>query len=97
MEGLLDRAPCGFLTFDRDGIVRDANATFLDLVGHDRDAVVGQRLDTLLSVASRVLYQTHFFPLLRMQGFVREIALTGAPSLRWAIASGGGAAMIALL
>ena len=37
--------------------------------------VVGKRFQGLLNVAGRIFYETHFAPLLRMQGFFNEVAL----------------------
>jgi PAS domain S-box-containing protein len=74
-EDLYEHAPCGYLSLLPDGIIGRVNTTFLEWTGFDRDALIGRRrfLD-LLSVGGRIYYETHFQPLLRMQGFVREIA-----------------------
>jgi PAS domain S-box-containing protein len=72
---LLDTAPCGFVVFADDGIVHYANATLLEMLGLARDAVIGQHVEKLMSVGSRIFYQTHLFPLLRMQQRAEEIFL----------------------
>jgi PAS domain S-box-containing protein len=74
-EDLYEHAPCGYLSLLPDGIIGRVNTTFLDWTGFDRDALIGRRrfLD-LLTVGGRIYHETHFQPLLRMQGFVREIA-----------------------
>jgi len=76
MLGLLERAPCGFLTFADDGTVLTANATLLEMLGLSHDAVVGQRFETLLTVSSRIFYQTHLLPMLKLQPTVEELFLT---------------------
>jgi signal transduction histidine kinase len=38
--------------------------------------VVGKSFESLLTLSSRIFYQTHFFPLLRIQSRVEEIYLT---------------------
>ena len=43
--------------------------------GHDRAALLGTRFRDLLAPAGRIYHETHFLPLLQMQGAVREIAL----------------------
>ena len=73
LDSLLDTAPCGFLSFSDDGDVRAVNATLLDLLGYDRDEIVGQRLAVVLTVGARIFYQTHFFPLLKLHGHAEEI------------------------
>ena len=76
MDELLNTAPCGFLSFADDGLVRLANDTLLELLGYERDELVGRHVETLLPVASRIFYQTHLFPLLRLHGRVEEVYFT---------------------
>jgi PAS domain S-box-containing protein len=72
---LLDDAPCGFVAFADDGTVRAVNATLLRMLGASRDEVVGRHVEQLLTVGSRIFYQTHFFPLVRLHGRADEIFL----------------------
>ena len=74
-EELYENAPCGYLSSLADGTVVKVNRTFLGWTGHDRDAVVGRRFQELLAPGDRIFYETHFAPLLRMQGSVREMAV----------------------
>lgn len=76
MDELLDHAPCGFVSFGTDGMVLDINTTLLEILGTTRDDVVGKSFESLLTVSSRIFYQTHFFPLLRIQARVEEIFVT---------------------
>ena len=73
--GLLESAPCGFLSFADEGTIRVANRTLLDMLGHAREDVVGAHVERLLTVGGRIFYQTHFFPLLRMHGHAEEVFL----------------------
>ena len=85
-EELFENAPCGYLTTALDGTILQVNRTLQTLTGHARDALVGRRFPELLTVGGRIYYETHYAPLLQMQGWVREIAvdLVGptAPSCR---------------
>lgn len=73
---LYENAPCGYLSTLPDGTIVKANQTFLAWTGFDRDELVGRRrLQELFPVGDRVFYETHWAPLLRMQGTVREIAV----------------------
>ncbi|MEP6991297.1 MAG: ATP-binding protein [bacterium] len=74
-DALLEDAPCGFVVFADDGTVRHANATLLSMLGRAREAVVGRHFDSVLTVGSRIFYQTHLFPLLRLHGRADEIFL----------------------
>ena len=74
-EQLYDRAPCGYLTTTSDGSIVKANATFLDLTGFTREQLVGRRrFADLLNAGGRIYHETHFAPMLQMQGTVREVA-----------------------
>ena len=75
VDPILDNAPCGFLTFGDDGVVQLANATFLEMLGYGSDEVVGHHIERLMPVGSRIFYQTHWFPLLRLHGEAEEIFL----------------------
>lgn len=75
LRDLYDNAPCGYLTLSPDGLIANVNATFLGWTGHDRASLLGKRFMDLLPVAGRIFYETHFAPLLRMQGQFNEVAL----------------------
>jgi PAS domain S-box-containing protein len=74
-EDLFEDAPCGLLTTAPDGTIRRVNRTFERWTGLDRaDLSGGRRFVDLLSPAGRIYHETHFAPLLKMQGTVGEIA-----------------------
>jgi PAS domain S-box-containing protein len=72
---LVDALPCGVLTFDDSGRVLYANATLRTMLGYDAGELDGVHVERLLTVAGRIFYQTHFFPLLRLHGAAREVFL----------------------
>jgi sigma-B regulation protein RsbU (phosphoserine phosphatase) len=75
-EDLYESAPCGYLSTMMDGTIAKINTTLLDWLGLDRDAVAGRkRFADLLTVGGKLYHETHFAPLLRMQGELRGIAL----------------------
>lgn len=73
LDDPLDTAPCGYLSFTDDGTIERINRTFSDLLEYEPAEIEGHKIDNLLPIASRIFYQTHFFPLLKMQGKVTEI------------------------
>jgi phosphoserine phosphatase RsbU/P len=74
-QTLYEEAPCGYLSTTPDGLIVKVNATFLRLTGYSRDELVGRRrFVELLTVGGRIYHETHYAPMLRMQGTVREIA-----------------------
>ncbi len=74
LEELYEDAPCGYLSTQPDGTIIRVNRTLLDWLGRSCEDVVGRCLPDLLTVAGRIYHETHFAPLLRMQGFVSEVA-----------------------
>jgi phosphoserine phosphatase RsbU/P len=75
MEQHYERAACGLLTTAADGTILAVNRTLLTWIGSDRDEVVGRRtFADLLTGGGRIYHETHYAPMLAMQGFAREIA-----------------------
>jgi PAS domain S-box-containing protein len=72
---LLDRAPCGFISFTDDGKICYVNSTLRDRLGYDQDSLTGKHVEMLLAPGSRIFYQTHFFPLVKLHGRAQEIFL----------------------
>ena len=72
---LYDEAPCGYLYTRPDGTLLRVNGTFLRWTGYDRGELLGRRFQDLLNIGGRIFHETHFAPLLHMQGSVSEIAL----------------------
>jgi sigma-B regulation protein RsbU (phosphoserine phosphatase) len=72
---LYDHAPCGYLSTRPHGAIVKCNATFAAWMGSTPDQLSSKRLRDLLNVPGRIFYETHFAPLLRMQGFFNEVAL----------------------
>jgi PAS domain S-box-containing protein len=75
-EELFEEAPCGYLTTTPDGTILRVNRTFERWLGIRRGDVVGRRrFVDLLAPGSRIYHETHYAPLLRLQGEASEIAL----------------------
>jgi sigma-B regulation protein RsbU (phosphoserine phosphatase) len=73
-ESLYERAPCGYLSTDPDGRIVKVNGTFCALTGYTAEYLVGKRFADLLTGGGRIYHETHYAPMLRMQGTVREVA-----------------------
>ena len=75
-EDLFEEAPCGYLSTRLDGTIIQVNRTFESWTGRSRVELLEKtRFQDLLSPGGRIYYETHYAPLLRMQGSVREIAV----------------------
>jgi PAS domain S-box-containing protein len=75
VDELLNTLPCGVLSFSDEGRVLAANATLGELLGYSAGELEGRHVESLLTVAGRIFYQTHLFPLLRLHGKADEIFL----------------------
>ncbi|HMV44453.1 MAG TPA: ATP-binding protein, partial [Leptospiraceae bacterium] len=75
IENCLNDAPCGYLRLDSNGRIFFANNTLLKWLNFELDNLTNKVWTFLLSGGSRIYEQTHFTPLLRMQGYVEEINL----------------------
>ncbi|MFI1934965.1 PP2C family protein-serine/threonine phosphatase [Streptomyces sp. NPDC020330] len=75
-EDLYENAPCGYLSTLMDGRIAKVNGTLLKWLGHRREDLVDRRhFSDLLTIGGRLYHETHFAPLLRMQGEVNGVAL----------------------
>lgn len=76
MDNTLKYAPCGFLSFRDDGTIIAVNQTLKEILGYSEENLEGRSFESLLTVASRIFYNTHFFPLIRLHSKADEIFLT---------------------
>ncbi len=75
-RGLLDAAPCGLMCTTPEGVFLRVNRMFCSWVGYDAEELTNKRkFQELLSVGGRIFHQTHWAPLLAMQGSVSEVKL----------------------
>jgi sigma-B regulation protein RsbU (phosphoserine phosphatase) len=75
LEDLYENAPFGYLSMQMDGRIFKANATLANWTGYTREELTGKRLYDLLTVGTRIFYETNFAPLLSMHGFFDEASL----------------------
>ncbi len=76
VEDLYEHAPCGYLSTLADGTIVKVNQTFIEWTDLSREALLsGTKFQSLLTVGSKIYYETHYAPLVHMQGFANEIAL----------------------
>ncbi len=75
-ESLYEDAPCSYVSCRPDGMITRVNRTFLTVTGFTREAIEGRwTFAELLTPGGRIYNETHYAPMLQMQGFAREIAL----------------------
>jgi PAS domain S-box-containing protein len=70
-----NHSPCGYFSTDSNGIINKINDTLLVWLGFAKEDIIGKvAWQSLLSVGSKMYFETHYSPLLLMQGFVQEIS-----------------------
>lgn len=74
-EDFFESALCGFIIADTKGFIVRANKKVGGWTGCSTDELKGKRFSELLSVGGKIYYETHLWPLLRMQGFFDEVVL----------------------
>ena len=75
LDELYEHAPCGYLTTQTNGVITRANATLLNLLGETRHSLLGRSIQTVLTPAYRVLYETTYAPMLDQHGFLNEVSV----------------------
>jgi sigma-B regulation protein RsbU (phosphoserine phosphatase) len=71
----LEDAPCALLQADEEGVISWVNRTFARWTGYESAELAGRRFQDLLTMGGRIFHQTHWLPLLMMQGSVSEVKL----------------------
>lgn len=84
IPALLDEAPCGFVSLTEKGHILLMNSTLARLLDHDPRELVGQHVETIFTKPTKIFFQTHVFPMLRLQKDASELYITlmtksGAP------------------
>ena len=74
---LIEDAPCGIAVTDPDGRLRYVNKTLTQWLGLPPGGDPSRAtFASLLTGPGRIFYDTHMAPMMRLQGFVREISCT---------------------
>lgn len=74
-ESLFAGAPCGLVVTQEDGTIVRTNLAFCSWVGFSEEELLGRRFQSLLTMGGRIFHQTHWAPLMQMQGSVAEVKL----------------------
>lgn len=76
MEPIRNLAPCLYFSTADNGSIVDVNDFLCTSLQYHRDELIGNKVDLIFTVATRIFQQTHFFPLLKMQGYAEEIYIS---------------------
>ncbi|MDB5597504.1 MAG: hybrid sensor histidine kinase/response regulator [Hyphomicrobiales bacterium] len=75
VDDLFEYAPCGYLSAKPSGRIGRANQTVASWLHYSPDEMKDRHFHDFLNIAGKIYYETHFAPLLRIQGFFNEVAL----------------------
>lgn len=76
MNDRINYAPCGYFSLNSQGIIEQVNQTFASIIGFSLNDLVGKHIDTLLTTASKMIFDSLFLPQLKTTGWVEQINLT---------------------
>ncbi|WP_426237973.1 ATP-binding protein [Pararhizobium sp. DWP1-1-3] len=72
---LFENAPCGYISAAPEGHIMLANKTLASWLGMSSEKIVGRKLIDFLTMPGKIYFETHFAPLVAMQGAFNEVAL----------------------
>lgn len=73
---LLDKAPCGYFSFLDDGTLSHVNETLGSILQCDSRQLPGRNVESIFTLPTRIFFQTHLFPLIKMHGHAEEIFIS---------------------
>ncbi|MEI2281018.1 sensor domain-containing diguanylate cyclase [Paenibacillus polysaccharolyticus] len=73
MDIQLDTAPCGYFSISDSGVIMSVNQTLLDMIGRERDELMGKHIESVMSVTNKVFFHTYFYPYIQLYGHVDEM------------------------
>ncbi|CAM3536108.1 MULTISPECIES: sensor domain-containing diguanylate cyclase [Saccharibacillus] len=74
MDSHLDRVPGGYFSISESGFVQSVNRNFLDMLGlGSAEELVGQHLESVLSITNKMFFHTYFYPQIQLYGRVDEM------------------------
>src|SRR5687768_4626170 len=72
-----DSAPCYYFSFSSENLIVHANQYLLDELGYSKAEVEAKmRFEDFLTVGGKIFFQTHLYPLVKLQKKANEIYLS---------------------
>ncbi|TYP93617.1 PAS domain S-box-containing protein [Fodinibius salinus] len=76
MSPVKNQIPCGYLEFNDEGTLTQVNNRLCSILGYNNKQLANNHIETILSSGAEIFYQTHLFPMLKMEKQANEIYLT---------------------
>jgi len=74
LEDFLEQSLSGYLSANPGGEIIRINSKLLEWLNYTSEELIGKRITNLLAIGSRMFYETHLSPLLKLQGFFEEVS-----------------------
>lgn len=71
-----DTLPCALLYVNDNGIITGANSYLCAMLCYPKAELIDQPVEMILTVSTKIFYQTHFYPLVKLHGKVEEVFLS---------------------
>jgi len=75
-EALVDIAPCGIVTIADNGDIIYVNRYLCSLLGYAKSELEHKSIETFFTISTRIFYQTHFYPLIKLHKKAEEVFFT---------------------
>ncbi|WP_018619910.1 ATP-binding protein [Spirosoma luteum] len=75
MQEIAPLIPCGVLVLNAESCIVSINPFACSLLEYEAAELVGQRIDRLLTIPSRIYFQTHIYPLITLRKVASELYL----------------------
>ncbi|WP_158795595.1 PAS domain-containing sensor histidine kinase [Pedobacter sp. L105] len=73
-EDFLEHSVSGYISTKPSGEIIRTNSRLVEWLGYTKEDLIGKRITSLLAMGSRIFYETHLSPLLKLQGFFEEVS-----------------------
>ena len=76
INSIFENAPCGYILLNNQGIIKDVNKKFLEMIECVHEDVINKHIEEFLSLASKMLLHSLFFIQISATGIVEELYIT---------------------
>ncbi|WP_195575179.1 diguanylate cyclase [Paenibacillus sp. 1001270B_150601_E10] len=76
MDDRLNYAPCGFISISHEGMILEVNHTFGDQMGYNKSELIGKHIESLMSIANKLIFHSYFYPFINLNGHVDELFIS---------------------
>ncbi|HEY2726985.1 MAG TPA: PAS domain-containing protein, partial [Parafilimonas sp.] len=76
MDSYFDKAPAFYFSCTEDGKLININETACNALGYTREELTEKKIDIIFTIATRMFYQTHLLPMIKMQESAKEIFIS---------------------